>query len=120
MQSTLDSNGNLMATSTLKAPYFDESQLGDYAKVFKSRFPFRSYVENGVTKYEFDSTGAKDNVYFTWNGTTPTQVNYGAGTSYGVKDGIDYFMNPAKGQHSGYGIFPFNNRGAVNVPANEI
>ena len=110
MQSTLDSNGNLMATSSLKAPYFDESQLGDYAKVFKSRFPFRSYVENGVTKYEFDSTGAKDNVYFTWNGTTPTQVNYGAGTSYGVKDGIDYFMNPAEGQHSGYGIFPFNNR----------
>ena len=120
MQSTLDSNGNLMATSSLKAPYFDESQLGDYAKVFKSRFPFRSYVENGVTKYEFDSTGAKDNVYFTWNGTTPTQVNYGAGTSYGVKDGIDYFMNPAEGQHSGYGIFPFNNRSAVNVPANEI
>ena len=110
MQSTLDANGNLMATSTLKAPYFDEAQLGDYAKVFKSRFPFRSYEENGVTKYEFDSTGAKDNVYFTWSGTTPTKVNYGAGTSYGVKDGIDYFMNPADGQSSGYGIFPFNNR----------
>lgn len=110
MQNTLDSNGNLMATSTLKAPYFDESQLGDYAKVFKSRFPFRSYVENGVTKYEFDSTGAKDNVYFTWNDTTPTKINYGAGTTYGVKDGIDYFMNPNDGQHSGYGIFPFNNR----------
>ena len=120
MQSTLDANGNLMATSTLKAPYFDEAQLGDYAKVFKSRFPFRSYEENGVTKYEFDSTGAKDNVYFTWSGTTPTQVNYGAGTSYGVKDGIDYFMNPADGQSSGYGIFPFNNRSAVNVPSNEI
>lgn len=120
MSSTLDANGNLMATSTLKAPYFDEAQLGDYAKVFKSRFPFRSYVENGVTKYEFDSTGAKDNVYFTWNGTTPTQVNYGSGTSYGVKDGIDYFMNPDEGQHSGYGIFPFNNRSAVNVPSNEI
>lgn len=110
MQSTLDSNGNLMATSSLKAPYFDESQLGNYAKVFKSRFPFRSSVENGVTKYEFDSTGAKDNVYFTWSGTTPTKINYGAGTSYGVKDGIDYFMNPNDGQHSGYGIFPFNNR----------
>lgn len=110
MQSTLDANGNLMATSTLKAPYFDEAQLGDYAKVFKSRFPFRSYEENGVTKYEFDSTGAKDNVYFTWSGTTPTKVNYGAGTSYGVKDGIDYFMNPDDGQSSGYGIFPFNNR----------
>lgn len=110
MQSTLDSNGNLMATPSLKAPYFDESQLGDYAKVFKSRFPFRSYVKNGVTKYEFDSTGAKDNVYFTWSGTTPTKINYGAGTSYGVKDGIDYFMNPNDGQHSGYGIFPFNNR----------
>lgn len=120
MQSTLDANGNLMATSTLKAPYFDEAQLGDYAKVFKSRFPFRSYEENGVTKYEFDSTGAKDNVYFTWSGTTPTKVNYGAGTSYGVKDGIDYFMNPADGQSSGYGIFPFNNRSAVNVPSNEI
>ena len=110
MQNTLDANGNLMATSTLKAPYFDPDQLGSYATVINSKFPFRTSVKNGVTKYEFDSTNAKDNVYFNWNGTTPTAVNYGSGTSYGVLDGIQYFMNPADGHHSGYGIFPFNNR----------
>ena len=111
MQNTLDANGNLMATSTLKAPYFDPDQLGSYATVINSKFPFRTSVVNGVTKYEFDSTNAKDNVYFNWNGTTPTAVNYGSGTSHGVRDGIQYFMNPAEGQTSGYGIFPFNNRG---------
>jgi len=118
MQNTLDANGNLMATGTLKAPYFDPDQLGSYATVINSKFPFRTSVENGVTKYEFDSTNAKDNVYFNWNGTTPTAVNYGSGTSHGVLDGIQYFMNPndtdsSTGQKykSGYGIFPFNNRG---------
>ncbi len=69
MQNTLDANGNLMATSTLKAPYFDPDQLGSYATVINSKFPFRTSVVNGVTKYEFDSTNAKDNVYF--NGYKP-------------------------------------------------
>ena len=115
MQNTLDANGNLMATGTLKAPYFDPDQLGSYATVINSKFPFRTSVENGVTKYEFDSTNAKDNVYFNWNGTTPTAVNYGSGTSHGVRDGIQYFMNPAEGQTSGYGIFPFNNRSSTTT-----
>ncbi|MEE0954022.1 MAG: starch-binding protein, partial [Ruminococcus sp.] len=115
MQNTLDANGNLMATSTLKAPYFDPDQLGSYATVINSKFPFRTSVVNGVTKYEFDSTNAKDNVYFNWNGTTPTAVNYGSGTSHGVRDGIQYFMNPAGGQTSGYGIFPFNNRSSTTT-----
>ena len=119
MQNTLDANGNLMATSTLKAPYFDPDQLGSYATVINSKFPFRTSVENGVTKYEFDSTNAKDNVYFNWNGTTPTAVNYGSGTSHGVRDGIQYFMNPAEGQTSGYGIFPFNNRGTRYIYLNK-
>jgi len=115
MQNTLDANGDLMATSTLKAPYFDPNQLGDHAVVVNSKFPFRTTVENGVTKYEFDSTNAKDNVYFNWNGNTPTAVNYGSGTSHGVQDGIRYFMNPADGQTSGYGIFPFNNRSGAST-----
>ena len=76
MQNTLDANGNLMATSTLKAPYFDPDQLGSYATVINSKFPFRTSVVNGVTKYEFDSTNAKDNVYFNWNGTT-TSISTG-------------------------------------------
>lgn len=112
MQNTLDANGNLMATGTLKAPYFDPDQLGDHAKVVNSQFPFRTSVENGVTKYEFDSTGGKDNVYFDWSNGQPVNVNYGGGESYAVRDGLRYFMYE---QGSGYGIFPFNNRGTTKT-----
>ena len=59
MQNTLDANGNLMATSTLKAPYFDPDQLGNHAKVVNSQFPFRTSVVNGVTKYELIQPEAK-------------------------------------------------------------
>lgn len=112
MQNTLDANGNLMATGTLKAPYFDPDQLGDHAKVVNSQFPFRTSDENGVTKYEFDSTGGKDNVYFDWSNGQPVNVNYGGGESYAVRDGLRYFMYE---QGSGYGIFPFNNRGTTKT-----
>lgn len=114
MNSSLDSNGNLMLPGgTVKAPYFDESALTGKAKVVKSSFPFTVKDEGSYKKYEFNSNDAKDNVYFTWNTsgseTYPTGVNYGAGTTYGVKDGIEKFMNPDEGYKSGYGIFPFNN-----------
>ena len=103
----------MLLSNNSRAPYFDASQLGSNAKTISSAFPFTQTEDGEVTYYEFDSTNAKDNVYFTWNNNTPTAVNYGAGTAYGVKDGIDYFMNPAEGQHSGYGIFPFNNTTAT-------
>ena len=111
MNSSLDSNGNLMLPGgSAKAPYFDTSALEGKAKVVKSSFPFTVSEKNGYKYYEFNSANAKDNVYFTWNTsgseTYPTGVNYGAGTTYGVKDGISRFMN---GGTSGYGIFPFNN-----------
>ena len=114
MNSSLDSNGNLMLPGgSVKAPYFDESALTGKAKVVKSSFPFTVKDEGSYKKYEFNSNDAKDNVYFTWNTsgseTYPTGVNYGAGTTYGVKDGIEKFMNPDEGYKSGYGIFPFNN-----------
>ncbi len=114
MNSSLDSNGNLMLPGgSVKAPYFDESALEGKAKVVKSSFPFTVKDEGSYKKYEFNSNNAKDNVYFTWNTsgseTYPTGVNYGAGTTYGVKDGIEKFMNPDEGYKSGYGIFPFNN-----------
>lgn len=77
------------------------SGTGAYAKVISAKFPFVATKDasTGVTTYSFDSTGAKDNVYFNWSNGEPTQVNYGAGTSYGVKNRLN----------GDYGIFPFNN-----------
>ena len=115
MQPTLGTGANagkLMATSTLPAPYFDAAQLNGYAKVIDAAFPFRVTNENGYTKYSFDSTNGTDNVGFSWNGNTPTQVNYASGASNAVKDGLRYFMYNTE---SGYGIFPFNDKGTEMV-----
>ncbi len=124
VQSQLN-DGHIMATQTMKLPYFDsdflrktyeengtQSSSGTrIAQVFKSYFPFVEDSSKGYTTYSFDSTGAKDNVYFTWNGRVPTAVNYGSGTTYGVKDGLKKFMG---NQEAGYGIFPFNNATSTN------
>lgn len=78
------------------------SGTGAYAKVISAKFPFVATKDasTGVTTYSFDSTGAQDNVYFDWSADgQPTQVNYGAGTSYGIKNRLN----------DDYGIFPFNN-----------
>lgn len=119
MGSTLK-DGMLQTADGMIAPYFDQDSLGDYAKIVKSAFPFRKQEVNTgngkYMRYEFDSTNAKDNVYFDWSGSTPTAVNYGAGTSYGVKDGIKEFMNT----NSGYGIFPFNRTGTGNGGNNQL
>ncbi len=118
-------NGNIMATPTMKLPYFDSEFLRStylekgtkdssgtrIAQVFKSYFPFVENNSNGYTTYRFDSTNAKDNVYFTWNGKVPTAVNYGAGSGFGVRDGLKKFMG---NQEAGYGIFPFNNASDTN------
>lgn len=108
----LDSNGDLQVANGLKAPYFDANTLSKekyngkkVASVFKSSFPFRTETDsNGVTKYSFTSKDAKDNIYFTWDSTTPKLINYGSGTNYGVKDKLKTFG----GGNDGYGIFPFN------------
>lgn len=104
-------NGNITTPDGTLMPYFNNEAFksSNAVKIIDAYFPFRTTDKgNGVTEYSFNSNGATDNVYFTWNNDVPTAVNYGSGTTYGVKDGIQYFMNPAEGHTSGYGIFPFN------------
>ena len=112
MSDHLSSSGDLLLPNGQTAPYFNASSLEGRAKVVTSSFPFKVQEVSGkkYKKYTFNSKNATDNVYFTWatngNQTYPTGVNYGAGTTYGVLDGVSRFMN---GGTSGYGIFPFNN-----------
>lgn len=114
MYNRLDSKGNLQVINGVKAPYFDAEALSTatyngakVANVYKSSFPFRTTTDSaGVTTYEFTSKSAADNIYFTWNGLTPTKINYGAGKQYGVQDALTNFGGT---QGNGYGIFPFNN-----------
>lgn len=118
MYNTLDSKGNLQVANGVKAPYFDAEALSTakyndakvndakVANVYKSSFPFRATTDSdGVTTYEFTSKNATDNIYFTWNGLTPTKINYGAGEQFGVHDELSKFA----GGQDGYGAFPFNN-----------
>lgn len=113
MYNTLDSKGNLQVANGVKAPYFDAEALSTatyndkrVANVYKSSFPFRATTDSdGVTTYEFTSKNAADNIYFTWDGLTPTKINYGAGETYGVHDDLGKFG----GTENGYGVFPFNN-----------
>lgn len=106
------------SSGAAQSPLFDSAWLGGYnsegkelAKVFDSYFPFVSTTDDstGVTTYSFDSSGGgeksnSDNVYFTWDGTTPVAVNYGYGEEYAVSDGTGEFSVSG----TGYGIFPFN------------
>ena len=113
MYNRLDSKGNLQVINGVKAPYFDTEALSTaiyndkrVANVYKSSFPFRTTTDDtGVTTYKFTSKNAADNIYFTWNGLTPTKINYGAGKDYGISDDLKKFG----GESNGYGIFPFNN-----------
>lgn len=113
MYNRLDSKGDLQVINGVKAPYFDAEALltATYndkrvANVYKSSFPFRTTTDpDGVTTYEFTSKNAKDNIYFTWDGLTPTKINYGAGEQFGVHDDLGKFG----GTENGYGVFPFNN-----------
>ena len=113
MYNKLDSKGNLQVINGVKAPYFDAEALSTatyngarVANVYKSFFPFRTTTDDaGVTTYEFTSKNATDNIYFTWDGLTPTKINYGAGETYGVHDDLGKFG----GTENGYGVFPFNN-----------
>ena len=112
MYNRLDSKGDLQVINGVKAPYFDAEALSTatyngerVANVYKSSFPFRATTDDtGVTTYKFTSKNAADNIYFTWNGLTPTKINYGAGKEYGILDDLGSFSGT-----NGYGIFPFNN-----------
>lgn len=117
MYNKLDSKGDLQVINGVKAPYFDAEALSTatyngerVANVYKSSFPFRTTTDSeGVTTYEFTSKNAADNIYFTWNGLTPTKINYGAGKDYGISDDLSSFSGT-----NGYGIFPFNNTTATS------
>ena len=117
MNNKLDSKGDLQVINGVKAPYFDAEALSTatyngarVANVYKSSFPFRTTTDSaGVTTYEFTSKSAADNIYFTWNGLTPTKINYGADKKYGILDDLGSF-----GGANGYGIFPFNNTSATS------
>lgn len=117
MYNKLDSKGDLQVINGVKAPYFDTEALSTaiyndkrVANVYKSSFPFRATTDsNGVTSYEFTSKNATDNIYFTWNGLTPTKINYGADKKYGILDDLGSFSGT-----NGYGIFPFNNTSATS------
>lgn len=117
MYNRLDSKGDLQVINGVKAPYFDAEALSTakyngakVANVYKSSFPFRTTTDSaGVTTYEFTSKSAADNIYFTWNGLTPTKINYGADKKYGILDDLGSF-----GGTNGYGIFPFNNTSATS------
>lgn len=117
MYNRLDSKGDLQVINGVKAPYFDAEALSTakyngakVANVYKSSFPFRTTTDSaGVTTYEFISKSAADNIYFTWNGLTPTKINYGADKKYGILDDLGSF-----GGTNGYGIFPFNNTSATS------
>ena len=117
MYNKLDSKGNLQIIKGVKAPYFDTEALSTaihndkrVANVYKSSFPFRTTTDSeGVTTYEFTSKNAADNIYFTWDGLTPTKINYGAGKNYGINDDLSSFSGT-----NGYGVFPFNNTTATS------
>lgn len=113
MYNRLDSKGDLQVINGVKAPYFDAEVLSTatyndkrVANVYKSSFPFRTTTApDGVTTYAFTSKNAADNIYFTWDGLTPTKINYGEGEQFGVHDELSKFA----GGQDGYGVFPFNN-----------
>lgn len=124
----LDNSGNILTptnSGTTTMPYFNESWLNSQsaAKVFDSSFPFRQVSNGDVTTYSFDSTGAKDNVFFNWNEANPISVAYGQGKDqqsiekFGVQDGLSRFMND---QSSTYGIFPFNRANDGNGGNNNL
>ena len=121
---SLDENGNILFPDGQKMPYFDANWLSStkhngksIGTSIKSSFPFRSYDDNGLITYEFDSQDGKDNVFFNWNRSgngTPTSVGYVNGNTqeklnkYAIDDGLKYFMSDTQ---SGKGIFPYNRGG---------
>lgn len=139
--SSLDADGNILYASGARMPYFDSTWLKNntvnqrsIGTTVRSSFPFRTSVtgkgtREEVTTYKFDSQGAKDNVFFNWDGANnaPGHVGYGQGTVYGVQDGLKYFMYGEDiDQDTGkkykestyYGIFPFNKPSGSNGSGN--
>ncbi len=78
------------------------SYNGPLASFVNTPFPVRKTTKNDATYYEFNSENATDNIYFDdLTGGSPV-VQYGAGTTYGQKNGYD------SGSGNQYGFYPFD------------
>lgn len=95
-------NGNITSGS-VALPYFSESFLSQgYGAVVKSNFPFREEIRNNDTYYVYNSTGGRDNFYFTDLTGTPVANYYENQNS--IWDAASGFGNPSNGK----GLFPFD------------
>lgn len=96
------SNGNI-TSGNVALPYFSESFLSQgYGAVVKSNFPFRQESRNNDTYYVYNSTGGRDNFYFTNPTGTPVANYYENQNS--INDAASGFGNPSNGK----GLFPFD------------
>lgn len=95
-------NGNITSGS-VALPYFSESFLSQgYGAVVKSNFPFRKEIRNNDTYYVYNSTGGRDNFYFTDLTGSPVANYYENQNS--IWDAASGFGNPSNGK----GLFPFD------------
>lgn len=95
-------NGNITSGS-VALPYFSESFLSQgYGAVVKSNFPFREEIRNNDTYYVYNSTGGRDNFYFTDLTGSPVANYYENQNS--IWDAASGFGNPSNGK----GLFPFD------------
>lgn len=102
-----------MGNGGVVAPYFDKTfltQNNNLATVIDTVFPVRKSTKNGDTYYEFNSTNGTDNVWFSNYSSAQSgglTLNYGAGSSNGMKD-----------YKGGYGFFPFDHKGTGGITNN--
>ena len=91
-------SGNVFTLTSWTGGTWSTDYNGPLASIVNSPFPVRKTTKDGIAYYEFDSTGATDNVYFdNLTGGSPV-IQYGSGTTYGQKNGYN----------EGYGFFPFD------------
>lgn len=97
------SSGNITAGG-VTLPYFSRSFLSKgYGAVVNSQFVFRNEVRNGDMYHVYDSTGGKDNFYF--SSVTSSPVAHYHQDSYRTQDAVTGFSGATS---NGYGFFPFD------------
>ena len=94
-------SGNVFTLTSWGGGKWSTDYNGPLASIVNSPFPVRKTTQDGIAYYEFDSTDAKDNVYFdNLTGGSPV-IQYGEGKKYGQKNGY----NPSG---NAYGFYPFD------------
>ena len=91
-------SGNVFTLTSWTGGTWSTDYNGPLASIVNSPFPVRKTKKSGIAYYEFDSTGAKDNVYFDNLTSNNPVIQYKAGETYGQKNGYN----------EGYGFFPFD------------